>query len=235
MKVALIVVRYPKWMGWGGFFSMVFFRFALWFNPHYSFWKLMGCGRNGTFDKTPDWRQWAVLLVENRQWTIDNRQWLMTPDLFLKWWRFFGCEKWELLLTPIEGHGYWDGKKVFGELPRKTEYEGPIAVLTRATIRLQKLHRFWKFVDPVASQMAGAKGFITSIGIGEVPWIKQATFSIWESKEAMKKFAYSLPEHAEVIQKTHKENWYSEELFVRFKIIASSGTLNGKLPFEINM
>ncbi|MFX5578821.1 hypothetical protein ABTD84_20415, partial [Acinetobacter baumannii] len=80
---------------------------------------------------------------------------------------------------------------MFGELPRKTDYEGPIAVLTRATKRLNKLNRFWKYVDPVASQLTGAKGFITSIGIGEVTWIKQATFSIWESKEAMKNFAYS--------------------------------------------
>ncbi|MEL4383258.1 hypothetical protein, partial [Shewanella algae] len=58
------------------------------------------------------------------------------PTFLLAWWRFFGCEKWELVLNPVEGHGYWDGKKVFGELPRKTDYEGPIAVLTRATIRL---------------------------------------------------------------------------------------------------
>jgi heme-degrading monooxygenase HmoA len=233
MKVALIIVRYPKWLGWAGFLSMAIFRFALWFNPNYSFWKLMGCGRNGTFDKTPDWRQWAVLLVGRRRETRDNTLYPIPYTLSL-YWRFFGCEKWELQLTPIEGHGLWDGKEVFGNLPRKTDYEGPIAVLTRATIRLNKLHRFWKYVDPVASQMATAKGFITSVGIGEVPWIKQATFSIWESKEAMKTFAYALPEHAEVIRKTHTENWYSEELFVRFKIEQSTGNLNGKLPFQIN-
>jgi heme-degrading monooxygenase HmoA len=233
MKVALIIVRYPKWLGWAGFLSMAIFRFALWFNPNYSFWKLMGCGRNGTFDKTPDWRQWAVLLVGRRRETRDNTLYPIPYTLSL-YWRFFGCEKWELQLTPIEGHGLWDGKEVFGNLPRKTDYEGPIAVLTRATIRLNKLHRFWKYVDPVASQMATAKGFITSVGIGEVPWIKQATFSIWESKEAMKTFAYTLPEHAEVIRKTHTENWYSEELFVRFKIEQSTGNLNGKLPFQIN-
>jgi hypothetical protein len=233
----LIIVRYPKWLGWAGFLSMAIFRFALWFNPNYSFWKLMGCGRNGSFDKTPDWRQWSALLVYSDTCVVDNK--LHTthsslPTLLLAWWNFFGCEKWELQLTPIEGHGKWDGKEVFGSLPRKTAYEGPIAVLTRATIRLNKLHQFWEHVNPVASKMATAKGFITSVGIGEVPWIKQATFSIWESKEAMKIFAYALPEHAEVIRKTHTENWYSEELFVRFKIEQSTGNLNGKLPFQIN-
>ena len=81
--------------------------------------------------------------------------------------------------------------------------------------------------------MSGANGFITSIGIGEVPWIKQATFSIWESKEQMRQFAYKMKEHAEVVKKTHQEKWYSEDMFVRFKPLKSTGSLNGKLPFEI--
>jgi heme-degrading monooxygenase HmoA len=116
-------------------------------------------------------------------------------------------------------------------LPKKTEYDGMIAVLTRATIRLNKLSAFWKNVETVSSQMRTAKGFITSVGIGEVPFIKQATFSIWQSKEYMKQFAYNMQQHAEVIKKTRKENWYSEEMFVRFKIVASSGSLRGKKYF----
>lgn len=84
------------------------------------------------------------------------------------------------------------------------DYDGPIAVLTRATIRLSKLNSFWKNVDGVAQQMAGAHGLITSIGIGEVPFIKQATFSIWENKELMKAFAYQMHQHQDVIKKTKK-------------------------------
>ena len=87
-------------------------------------------------------------------------------------------------------------------------------------------------MDGVASQMNSAPGFITSVGIGEVPWIKQATFSIWESKEQMKQFAYKMQEHAEVIRKTRKENWYSEDMFVRFKILASYGSLQGHDPLK---
>ena len=137
-----------------------------------------------------------------------------------------------MILDPIEGHGTWDGKEVFGSLPKQTEYEGLVAVLTRATIRLNKLKSFWKNVNSVATRMNDAPGFITSIGIGEVPWIKQATFSIWQSKEHMKQFAYKMHEHAEVIRKTKKENWYSEDMFVRFKPLASFGTLRGINPLE---
>ena len=134
------------------------------------------------------------------------------------------------MLEAIEGHGSWDGKQCFGELPKQTDYEGLIAVLTRATIRFKSLRRFWKNIDKVASQMAVADGYITSLGIGEVPFIKQATFSIWESKAHMKQFAYQAHDHAEVIRKTRKEDWYSEDMFVRFKILASLGTLHGKTP-----
>jgi acyl-ACP thioesterase len=49
----------------------------------------------------------------------------------------------------------------------------------------------------------------------------------------MKSFAYQMKEHASIVQKTRKENWYSEEMFVRFKIIDSNGHLNGRLPFAI--
>ena len=237
MICTLTTVRYPRWMGWAGFLSMAIFRLPLWLNKDISFWKLMGCGKNGTFDKTPDWRQWAVLTVwsleskvKSHKTTPDSK--LQTPNFLLSWWKFFGCEVWTLVLEPIEGHGTWDGKECFGTLPKQTEYEGMIGILTRATIRLNKLGSFWKNVAGVAHQMTGAEGFITSLGIGEVPWVKQATFSIWESKAHMKQFAYQMQEHAEVIRKTRKEDWYSEDMFVRFRILSSIGTLQGNDPLK---
>lgn len=250
MICTLTIVRYPKYFGWAGFLSMALFHFPLFLNNKISFYKLMGCGKNGTFDKSPDWRQWAVLVV-NSQWSgIQNLEpkpqklesktqnsKLQTPNSkfpipnFLSaWFKFFRAEVLTILLQPIEGHGTWDGKAVFGKLPKQTEYEGLIAVLTRATIRLSKLQNFWANVDAVASQMLGAKGFVTSFGIGEVPFIKQATFSIWDSKADMKNFAYNLHQHKDVIRKTHKEDWYSEDMFTRFVPIACYGTINGSNP-----
>lgn len=194
----------------------------------------MGCGRNGTFDKVPDWRQWALLQVWSEESgvrsTPDSR--LLTPDFIASWWKFFHCEVCTFVLQPIEGHGTWDGKECFGDLPKQTDHEGMIAVLTRATIRISKLNNFWKNVAAVANRMAGADGFISSLGIGEVPWLKQATFSIWESKAAMKQFAYQLQEHAQVIRKTRTEKWYSEDMFVRFIIVNVSGTIGGNSPLE---
>ncbi len=178
----------------------------------------MGTGKNGTFDKRPDFNQWAIMAAfkkENVNPNIRN----LYGKFISKWFTIFSCTIKNYLLEPIECHGSWDGKKPFGNLPAKSDYEGKIAVITRATIRLNKLKYFWQNVAPVANKMATAKGFITSYGIGEIPWIKQATFSIWESKEDMKNFAYGMKEHAEVITKTRKEKWYSEDMFTRFKVL----------------
>jgi heme-degrading monooxygenase HmoA len=229
MIARLTIVRYPEWMGWAGFLSMALFRFPLWLQNKSIFWKLMGCGRNGSFDKTPDWRQWAILEI----WD-DHMHAHKHPHSIERYWQFFGCEKWTLLLKPLEGHGLWDGKEAFGTLPKQTDYNGTIAILTRATIRISRLSHFWKQVDRVAEKMSTSPGFITSVGIGEVPWIKQATFSIWESKEAMKNFAYRMQEHADVVRKTRQENWYSEEMFVRFQIIENEGSLRGQNPLKRN-
>lgn len=183
----------------------------------------MGSGRNGTFDKTPDWRQWAVLTVASYGLPVTSIAAGGTDgvgSLIRGYWKIFRCSTLTFILEPIEGHGLWDGKEAFGPLAKQTDYAGEIAVLTRATIRLNRLKNFWSHVDGVASQMASAEGFITSYGIGEVPFVKQATFSIWQSKEHMKNFAYKLKDHAEVVRKTRQEKWYSEELFVRFKVLA---------------
>jgi len=240
MIATLTIFRYRKRFIPFALLSMMLFRLPLWLSKKISFYKLLGSGKNGTFDKRPDWQQWGILAVSSGQLAVGSMEPSKSEQLSLYreiygsfiagWMSLFGCEAWTIFLEPIEGHGKWDGKKVFGELAVQTEYDGKIAVLTRATIRLSRLKNFWANVNSVASQMAGAKGLISSLGIGEMPWIKQATFSIWENKAAMKAFAYQMKEHQEVIRKTRAEKWYSEDMFVRFRIIKSIGTIRGADP-----
>ena len=236
MVTSLTIIRYPVLLIPFAFAGMALHRFPLAINKNISFYKLMGSGRNGTFDKQPDLRQWAILTVRDSFVNNAPTEEQLILDLYGKslyrWFRFFRCETATLLLEPIEGHGTWDDKKAFGDLPAKSEYDGPLAVLTRATLKFSKLKAFWENVPPVAGLMSTAPGFLISYGIGEVPWLKQATFSVWRSKNDMKAFAYGMKKHAEVIQKTRRENWYSEDMFTRFKILYSSGTVRGKKPLD---
>ena len=176
----------------------------------------MGSGKNGTFDIHPDFNQWAILF------TAENIN-IKAPNFIYRYFRFFRCETKEFLLQPIEGHGLWNKKKVFGELRQQINDDAVVAVLTRATIKLNRLKNFWSNVDSIANKMSSVKGLIISYGIGEMPWIKQATFSIWQNKNVMKDFAYNMQQHKEVIYKTRNENWYKEEMFVRFRILSVKG------------
>ncbi len=192
----------------------------------------MGSGKNGTFDKTPDWRQWALMAVHSQHSDRGNTIMSWYGPFIHRWTALFCKETYTLLLTPMTGHGLWDGQNPFGAFPNTSfERNEPVATLTRATIRFSRLSSFWKNVPPVAVQMSKAAGFIFSAGIGEVPWIKQATFSIWESTEAMQSFAYRMKAHSEVVKKTRSEDWYSEDMFVRFRILDSFGTIHGRDPF----
>lgn len=224
----LHIVRYPKKFAFFGLLSMAVFRLPLIFNKQIHFYKLMGCGQNGSFDLHADWQQWAVLTVSKHQ---NNGNEHVGKFLTL-WWKIFHCEILQIALQPIEGHGTWDGKLCMGKLPSKSNYEGPIAVLTRATLYTKKANRFWQHVNNISIELKHSPGLILSIGLGEIPWYRGATLSIWESKAAMRQFAYSQPFHKEVITKTKKENWYKEDMFVRFVPIKSVGTLRGVDPFQ---
>ncbi len=235
MLVTLTIIRYPKKYVSFAVIAMAVHRLPLSLDKNISFYKLMGCGKNGTFDKHPDWQQWGILAVHATELKNNLAQSTTVNEnlygpFINKWLQFFNCETWTIFLEPLEGHGKWDGELPFGTLAKQTDYNGLIATLTRATIRISKLKAFWNNVAAAANEMAGAKGFITSVGIGEIPYIKQATFSIWESKDAMKAFAYQMHQHTAIIQKTRKENWYSEDMFVRFKPLKTVGTINGKDP-----
>jgi hypothetical protein len=172
----------------------------------------MGSGKNGTFDKIPDLKQWGIMGVFTDGFFGDYKN-LSTPAFLQKaygsfigkWISLFSGKTETYLLEPIEGHGLWNGRQVFGDLPKNSEYGGEIAIMTRATIRFSKLGRFWQHVPDAASEMATADGFLNSYGLGEWPWIKQATFSIWRDKESMRNFAY--------------KSRYSEEMFTRFKVL----------------
>ena len=221
-KVFLTITRYSKWMAIIGFFSMIFFRFALFLNKNIRFLKLMGTGKNGEFDIRPDWKQWVIFSVHNKSYDDDLDHFKLIKNLyggFIKWFiKTFSKESVVICLVPFKGHGSWDGNTLFEYADNVEKPDLPIAVITRASIRLQRVRSFWKYVPIVAKAMKQAEGLVFTFSIGEIPWLKQATFSIWKNATAMQTFAYKQTEHKEVIRKTHQEKWYSEEMFVRFHI-----------------
>ena len=176
----------------------------------------MGTSKSGSFDMRPDFNQWAMLL------TSDEIV-MAIPSFVNAYCSFFHCDMRQFIMEPVTGHGSWDGKQLFKSFSQVNSHEAPIAVLTRATIRFSRLKNFWNNASRVAKKMNTAQGLLVSYGVGELPFIKQATFSVWENESCMIDFAYKTDEHTEVIRRTRKDDWYKEELFVRFRIISVTG------------
>jgi len=207
------------------------------FNKKIGFWKLLGTGRGRDFGRQINWQQWAIFTVHPGTFKRENNpQNEVLNSLYggfiTAYLRFFSCEAYTLILEPTSGHGAWSGRKPFGEIVPVASNEGPVAVLTRAGIRLGKLAAFWKAAAVLGPSVAGCQGLWYSLAIGEIPLFRQATFSIWESEAAMKTFAYGSPAHQQVISKARSGNWFREELFIRFRVIQHTGHIRGVNPLE---
>lgn len=222
----LTISRYPAKHKITAFHSMALFRPPLALNKAMRFYKLMGCGKGGTFSKQPDWQQYAIFSVSDRDAVPPVHEMAYAAwrkfyygNFIHGYWNRAGAETTTFILEPILSHGTWDRKNIFPAPFSDSNNGEPIAVLTRASIRLSRAREFWNNVPPVQHQMKEAEGLRFSVGIGEMPYLRQATFSVWENAEAMKSFAYKMQEHRDVIQKTRSRNWYSEEMFTRFRVL----------------
>lgn len=229
-RAVLLINRYPSIFIPFAFLSMAIFHVPLFLNKRILFYKLLGTGKNGTFDIHPDFNQWALLFFYKSGSDIHFKSQeeiqTLSGTFIWRWWKWLGVKTNFIHLYPYAGHGTWDNNPLIEPHQVEKDPEGKIAILTRATIRLSRLSAFWKAVPGTARDMDKNPGFLYSIGIGEIPFIKQATLSIWESIEHMKGFAYQKPEHQEVIRRTRKEKWYSEDMFMRFKVIQEDVHLN---------
>jgi hypothetical protein len=131
----------------------------------------------------------------------------------------------------VATRGRWGGT----ELPvvAADPGSGPVAALTRASIRPARLVAFYRSVAAVDARLAAAPGLLASVGIGEWPLARQATFSLWRSAAELRAFAYGGGAHLAVVRRTRAERWYAEDLFARFTPLASAGTWGGSDPLEL--
>ena len=151
-------------------------------------------------------------------------------------YRAHSDEEWTIRLEATQAKGAWSGGNPFvtvaGPSGGGDAAFGPVAVLTRATLRWATLRAFWSAVPATSAALARAPGLLVSVGVGEIPYLRQATFSLWRDEAALRDFAYRDPVHRDVIRRTRDERWYSEELFARFRPVAASGVWAGREPLR---
>lgn len=201
-----------------------------------------------------DLRRWALLAVWDDETALED--FLRTSSIVARWDEL-ATERWHVRLQCLRSHGAWGGSDPFERataatrtsdlgapewhggatkidpVTRATAAElagcGPVAILTRAAIRPARLLRFYRAIAAPAEQLQRSPGLLASLGAGEWPLARQATFSIWRSLADAQAYAYATDAHRKVVHRT-AEAWYAEELFARFRPYGSSGTWNGADP-----
>lgn len=190
-----------------------------------TFYKLLGSGKGFGFNPLPDWSVYSLLQVWENEDAAE--EFFNDAEIFRKY-QTQASETWTIFLKNISAKGKWSGHNPFVPSPELDEKNEFLAVITRATIRVRNLYHFWKYVPHSQKPLHSADGLIFTKGIGEVPVVQMATFSLWKNTEAMKNFAYKTVGHREAITKTRELNWYREELFSRFQPFKSVGLWNGQ-------
>ena len=197
-------------------------RISLWRMSGVTFWKLLGAGKGETFTpRDADPLRWGLLVVleQDQLETLEN-------SALIRRWRDKSVTEFSADLSPISVHGKWSKKEPFQSIGVVDKsWNGQVAAITRARIKWRKNLIFWRSVPPVTESLRSSSGLVSAIGIGEAPIGLQGTFSLWESGDAVRNFAYRGEAHKAAIAATHREDWYAEELFARFAVTRSNGAI----------
>ncbi len=206
---------------------MAFDRPVLARTPGLVFRRSLGSGRGASMSLGADLRRWALFAVWRAERDLDA---FLARSPVAAHWRDEAAESWQVRLTPLASRGSWGGVDPFGPLGGGPVGAGPVAVLTRASIRPSRLVAFYRSVPAVDALLREQDGCLASVGVGEWPLARQATFSLWRDAAAVRDFAHRGRAHRRVIGRTRDEGWYSEEMFTRFAPYGSTGTWDGTDP-----
>ena len=195
--------------------------------PGIGFWKLFGSGTGEGFTPWPNTSVYAVLATWSSR---DAAQHGIEAEIFRRY-RARAGEDWTVFLQTSSVRGKWSDTQPFE--PSEMPANGPIAALTRATIRPRTVARFWQRVPAISDRIGADANVLFKIGVGEVPWLHQVTFSIWPDTTAMTHFARADGPHARAIKAVRDGDWFAEELYARFTIAGTRGTWGGTDPLNL--
>jgi hypothetical protein len=188
--------------------------------------KVLGSGHEGGFGLQPGWDRLAQFCVFDD--APAAREWL-ARDRELRVWKARAAELLWLELRAWQSRGTWAGQ----DLPVSASEpgKGPVAALTRASIRPSRARAFWSHSPAAEKALAESRGCRLAVGLGEAPLLRQATFSLWDDVDAMDAYARS-GAHLSAIRDAYRDEYFSESMFTRFAITARGGAWSSLIEHQ---
>ncbi|MFY9213014.1 MAG: spheroidene monooxygenase [Aestuariivita sp.] len=203
-------------------------RFALPKVEGLEFWKLCGSGTGEGFTPVPNTAVYAILATWRDEETAKRQ---VAGSGIWNAYRAKSDEDWTVFLAPSSVRGHWSGTTPFEATTEQKP--GPLAALTRATVKPSVAAKFWKQVPSISDVIGADPNVIFKIGIGEVPLLHQVTFSIWPDAKSMALFARAKGgPHQCAIDAVREGHWFREELYARFTVTGDMGSWGGASPLK---
>jgi len=188
------------------------------------FYKLVGLGGGNGYSLKTNFDSYGIFTVWDHPSHAED---FFNSSTFMEF-RSRSLEHFTIVMKPITSRGSWSGFN--GWKLSKKETDNPlICVLTRATLKLRFIYPFFALIAKVMKEHSSFPGLIFSKGFSELPFREQATFSIWENVDHMRRFAYQSI-HAMAIRITRKRKGFKEDMYTRFQPVATVGTWKGENP-----
>jgi hypothetical protein len=189
------------------------------------FAKALGSGFEGGFGLRPSADRQGLFLVFDGEAAADA---FLADSPTLQGYREHAAELLTAKLRASTSRGSWDGFQIGASVqaPQSGADSGPVAALTRASIRPGKAAKFWPLAPPSQVSLESAPGCRLAVGLGEAPLLRQATFSVWDSVAAMDAYARS-GAHQAAIKASYQGDFFSESMFTRFVPLQLQGVWKG--------
>lgn len=197
-------------------------RFSLRNIPGLQFYKVLGSGFEGGFSTKPSLHKQGLFCVFDSE---HHAKQFRTHSKLVQAYMNHSREFFAVSLNAFSTRGSWANTQL--DITAKAPLSGPIASLTRASIKPLKANAFWKKAQPAEASINQSEGVILSAGLGEAPYLRQATFTIWEDETALNTYAQQ-GAHLAAIKAAYGQQYFSESMFTRFTPSDMEGTWRGK-------
>lgn len=195
---------------------------ALCRTPGLAWAKVLGSGYEGGFGLRPSVSRQGLFLLFDDASTANA---FVQESSIMQAYRERCRECCVLQLKAWSSRGTWAGASL--QVAAQAPSQGPVAALTRASIAWPRTLPFWRMAPAAQQALTQAPGCRLAAGLGEAPLLRQATFSVWDSVQAMHAYARS-GAHLLAAQAAHRGGYFSESMFVRFVPLSIQGTWLGR-------